>query len=93
MIRFLGTGMSHWSNAAKPARFIGMNGFTSILVVGMLFYKNLEFFLFSIVVMALLLWIERVKKMTIRSFLRGLKVWFVGRLRSTQDIMRDWFNG
>jgi hypothetical protein len=93
MIRYNGIGMHHWSNGGKPARFLGMNGFTSIFIGGMLFYRNLNFWLFSIAVIAFLLYIEKVKKMTFRSFLRRLNVLLIGRLRSTQDVLRGWNNG
>ncbi|MCL2876012.1 MAG: IcmT/TraK family protein [Betaproteobacteria bacterium] len=93
MIRFQGAGMYHWSNAARAARFLGMNGYTSILVGIMLFHWEVKFWVFAISVMILLAWIERVKKMTFASFLRWLNVLLVGRLRNTQDVLREWHHG
>jgi len=91
MIRYQGVGIGHWSNAARPARFLGMNGFTSILMGIMLFNHSWKIWGFGVVIMVFLLWIERVKKMTILSFLRWLNVLLIGRQRRTQDMLREWW--
>jgi general stress protein CsbA len=85
----MATGRYHWSNCAYPARFFKINATASLPWLGVVLHPSLTTFYVALVVTAILLYIEIVKKMTVTAFVRAINIWLTGRVKSTRNLIKE----
>jgi len=81
-------GRYHWSNCARQAQFIRIHYIGSVPWLILLLHPSLNTLFFALGVTALLVYVEVVKKMTVRAFFRSLLLRLTGRVKSTGNLAR-----
>jgi len=83
------TGRYHWSNCALPAQFFKINAAASLPWLAVVLHPGWMTFSVALAVTAILLYVEIVKKMSIRAFMRAVNVWLTGRVKSTNNLIKE----
>jgi hypothetical protein len=82
-------GRYHWSNCAYPAVFFKINGVASVPWLGVLLHPGWITFISALIVSAFLVYVEVVKKMTLRAFIWSLNLKFTGRVKATTNLVKE----
>ena len=87
----MATGRYHWSRCAPPARFFVINASAALPWLTLLLVPLLWKFLLplALVMTGGLVYIEVVRKMTVRAVVRQVAVFMVGRVRTTHNILKE----
>jgi len=85
----MATGRYHWSNCAPPARFFKINAAASLPWLAVILHPSWMTFYVALVVTAILLYVEIVKKMSVTAFMRAINVWLTGRVKSTKNLIKE----
>ena len=82
-------GRYHWSNGAYPAQFIKVNAIASIPWLGVILYPRWSTVILAVIVTGLFIYIEFVKKMTVKAFFRAIVIAATGRIKSTTSFLKE----
>ena len=87
----MATGRYHWSRSAPPARFFVINDSAALPWLMLLLVPAFWKFLLPLALCMTigLVYIEVVKKMTVRAVLRRVGVFMVGRVRTTHNLLKE----
>lgn len=85
----MAAGRYHWSHCASPARFFKINAVASLPWLAVVLYPRWSTLIFAVVVSSALVYVEVIHRMTLRAFLRAVNVIFTGRVKSTQNLMKE----
>jgi len=87
----MATGRYHWSRCAPPARFFMINASAALPWLMLLLVPALWKYLLPLALCMTggLVYIEVVKKMTVRAVFRQASVFLVGRVRTTHNILKE----
>ena len=87
----MATGRYHWSRCAPPARFFVINASAALPWLMLLLVPALWKYLLPLALCMTfaLVYIEVVKKMTVRAVCRRAAVFIVGRVRTTHNLLKE----
>jgi len=85
----MSTGRFHWSNCAAPAKFFKINAVASVPWLALVLQPGWTTLGTAVAVTAVLIYIEIVMKMTVGSFLRSVILALTGRVKSTQNLVKE----
>lgn len=87
----MATGRYHWSRCAPPARFFVINASAALPWLMLLLVPALWKLLLPLALSmtVALVYIEVVKKMTVRAVCRRAAVFMVGRVRTTHNLLKE----
>jgi hypothetical protein len=82
------TGRYHWSNAAAAARFFTLHAIACLPLLALVLHPSWRGFYGVLGTIALLVWIEKIQKMTLRAFFRSLNIVLTGRVKSSLNLFK-----
>jgi len=85
----MATGRYHWSHAAREPRFFFIHSIACLPLLALVLHPSWKGLYVSLIVIALLVWIEKVKKMTLRAFLRSTNLWVTGRVKTSLNLFKE----
>lgn len=84
------SGRSHWSNSARSAVFVKINAIAAVPLLLLLLFPSMKLLYFSIVFIGLLIYVEVIKGMSIKAFLRELNVKLTGHIKTTSNLLAQF---
>lgn len=82
------TGRYHWSNAAPSARFFTLHATACLPLLALALHPSWRGLYVLLATIALLVWIEKIQKMTLKAFLRSLHIVLTGRVKSSLNLFK-----
>ncbi len=82
-------GRHHWSNAAHPARFFVIHAISCVPLLALVLHPSWRALEIALATFAVLVWIEKVKKMTLGAFYRSLNLLITGRVKSSLNLFQE----
>lgn len=82
-------GRYHWSNAAHSARFIKINAVAAVPLLILILFPSMTGLFITLGIIAFLIWVELVKKMSIRAFFRSVNIVLTGRVKASLSLIKE----
>ncbi|MDB6014963.1 MAG: hypothetical protein JWL65_7213 [Gammaproteobacteria bacterium] len=84
----MAAGRYHWSNAAPTARFFTLHAIACLPLLALALHPSWNGLYILLATIALLVWIEKVQKMTLQAFFRSLNIVMTGRVKSSFNLLK-----
>lgn len=85
----MAAGRYHWSNAAHSARFFIINAGACVPLLALILHPSWWGLYTAVTTVVFLFWVEKIKKMTLRSFARSINVTLTGRVKSSLNVLKE----
>jgi hypothetical protein len=85
----MATGRYHWSHGAHGPRFYGINAAACIPLLVLVLHPSWMGLYVVLATIGFLLYVEKVKKMTLRSFFRSFNILLTGRVKSSLNLFKE----
>jgi len=85
----MSTGRYHWSNAAYSARFFIINAVACAPLLVLVLRPSWGGLFAALATIVFLLWVEKVKKMTLAAFFRSINIWLTGRVKASINLFEE----
>jgi hypothetical protein len=85
----MATGRYHWSHAAHSARFFFIHAIACVPLLAMILHPSWKGLYVTLITIVVLVWIEKIKKMTLPSFFRSINILLTGRVKSSLNLLNE----
>lgn len=85
----MATGRYHWSNGAYGARFFAINAVACLPILALILHPSWMLLYIALGVVAVLIYIEKIRKMSLGAFSRSLNITLTGRVKSSLNLIKE----
>lgn len=83
-------GRYHWSNAAPAAKFFKINAVAAVPILLLFLYPSMTLLYVTLGIVGFLIWVELIKKMSLRAFLRSVNILITGRVKASINNIKEF---
>jgi len=87
--RAMSRGRSHWSHGALTPRFFIINAVACLPVLGLILVPSWKMLYLAVGTVAFLIWVEKIKKMTLSAFYRSINITLTGRKKASLNLFKE----
>ena len=84
----MAAGRYHWSNGAHSPRFFIIHAVACVPLLVLALHPSWRGFYVMLGTIFLVVWIEKVQKMTLQAFFRSFNILLTGRLRPSLNLFK-----
>lgn len=84
----MAAGRYHWSNTARSPRFFSLHAIACLPLLALALHPSWRGLYILLGTIALLVWIEKIQKMTLQAFFRSLNIVLTGRVKSSLNLLK-----